>query len=462
MAASLNGLAPAAAPRQSTNLAVQQGSSSDAAPDQGALSFASLLQADTGEPAESGREPKTVEELQPEQGVEVPEPFLAASAPPLQVDEGPMEPVAKPSSSAAMELPSSQPIAKTPARTSLEAANAVTEAADDMAAVLRPQETPAKGAAPVATSAKAEPTTSVIPPMTASAEGARSPLLAAAAQLPASTQLSPQALHEGSQHSGTLAMAATPSALTPGNPNRHARPTQPVSGIQTAMAARAQPALAQVAHSQAHPPPSTDMAEMEIALPGSNQPVDAVLTELAAKPAPSAEPQLAFSLSTAPLGSLSTAALGSATAVPAAALPNSLNLQDANWTGALGQELVQLRQAGEQSLRLALAPDHLGHMELELRQLSDGSLELRMQAESPQARDLLLAQSAELRDKLQGQGMSLSHFSCTSDGQREAAQRQETGSSQALAGQSIQGSDEEPSLDTQQTAISSMGLHLYA
>jgi flagellar hook-length control protein FliK len=101
-------------------------------------------------------------------------------------------------------------------------------------------------------------------------------------------------------------------------------------------------------------------------------------------------------------------------------------------------------------------------MELELRQLSDGSLELRMQAESPQARDLLLAQSAELRDKLQGQGMSLSHFSCTSDGQREAAQRQEPGSSQALAGQSIQSPDEEPSLDTQQTAVSAMGLHLYA
>lgn len=176
----------------------------------------------------------------------------------------------------------------------------------------------------------------------------------------------------------------------------------------------------------------------------------------------SAESSLGVALQTGSAGSATS--VGVSPAVPASSGPlaSSLNLQDGNWTSQLGQDIVQLRQAGEHTLKIALAPEHLGQMEMELRQRSDGSLELRMQADNPQARDLLLGQSAELRDKLQSQGMSLSHFSCTSDGQREAPSRQQIDDPEARARLGSEVRDEELASDDGQGTLAAVGLHIYA
>nr|MBV6631169.1 flagellar hook-length control protein FliK [Oceanococcus sp. HetDA_MAG_MS8] len=165
-------------------------------------------------------------------------------------------------------------------------------------------------------------------------------------------------------------------------------------------------------------------------------------------------------LSTAPTSSV--AMLGLSAPLTGLSAQTTINMQDANWPAQLGQELVQLRQAGEQALKVVLAPEHLGHMELELRQLSDGSLELRMQAENSSARDLLLAQSSELREKLHNQGMSLSHFSCSSQEQRDSTRRQESGEGQGLAEAASDGADKDTSPAGHIAAVSSAGLHLYA
>lgn len=165
-------------------------------------------------------------------------------------------------------------------------------------------------------------------------------------------------------------------------------------------------------------------------------------------------------LSTAPTSSV--AMLGLSAPLTGLSAQTTINMQDANWPAQLGQELVQLRQAGEQALKVVLAPEHLGHMELELRQLSDGSLELRMQAENSSARDLLLAQSSDLREKLHNQGMSLSHFSCSSQEQRDGTRRQESGEGQGLAEAASDGADKDTSPAGHIAAVSSAGLHLYA
>lgn len=175
-----------------------------------------------------------------------------------------------------------------------------------------------------------------------------------------------------------------------------------------------------------------------------------------------AESGLGVALHTSAVGSATSASVSPALPTSSAALTGSLNLQDGNWTSQLGQDIAQLRQAGENTLKIALAPEHLGQMEMELRQRSDGSLELRMQADNAQARDLLLGQSAELRDKLQSQGMNLSHFSCTSDGQREAPLRQQIDDPDARLMSGPEVRDEDLASDDGQGTLAAVGLHIYA
>ncbi|MCF6284150.1 MAG: flagellar hook-length control protein FliK [Candidatus Hydrogenedentes bacterium] len=77
-----------------------------------------------------------------------------------------------------------------------------------------------------------------------------------------------------------------------------------------------------------------------------------------------------------------------------------------NLPGEIAQQINLVQQQGTSTMRLRLSPENLGELRLEIQRIGD-TVRVTMVSSSPQVRDALDSQMAELRTALEKQGLSL-------------------------------------------------------
>ena len=88
-------------------------------------------------------------------------------------------------------------------------------------------------------------------------------------------------------------------------------------------------------------------------------------------------------------------------------------------------ERIAVSVRGEQSeARIALKPDHLGHIRLQIA-TENNTVSIRIMTEFPMARDLLESHLPQLKADLQQQGLDLDEFNITLDDEDQHFRREE-------------------------------------
>lgn len=102
----------------------------------------------------------------------------------------------------------------------------------------------------------------------------------------------------------------------------------------------------------------------------------------------------------------------------------------ANLPGNLAQQINLMQQEGSRTMRIRLAPEHLGEIQIEIQGSGD-ALRVRLTSALPAVRDVLESQMADLKDALQKQGIALDQ--ATVDGEPARRQAQEERNAPAAA-----------------------------
>lgn len=99
----------------------------------------------------------------------------------------------------------------------------------------------------------------------------------------------------------------------------------------------------------------------------------------------------------------------------------SLDLSANNWSDEFAKEVFNVRELGDNRIRINVAPAGLGNIDCEIIDTAKG-LELRLVTETTAARDLIQESGAALRERFQEAGMNLSAFDCRSGSSGSHAQ----------------------------------------
>jgi len=81
-----------------------------------------------------------------------------------------------------------------------------------------------------------------------------------------------------------------------------------------------------------------------------------------------------------------------------------------NLPGQIAQQIHLMQQEGAKTMRIRLVPEHLGEVRIEIHGTAE-HLRVRMVSANPAVRDALNSQMSNLRQALEGQGLTLGDVS---------------------------------------------------
>lgn len=160
------------------------------------------------------------------------------------------------------------------------------------------------------------------------------------------------------------------------------------------------------------------------AVPAPEAALEAGLATLAGTAAEAGTEAAEASASHAPAAPEGPAAAGNSPTAPAEAAAAPRYVDTARNLERIGEAMRLSVRQGLRTATLRLDPPELGHVRMHIA-VQDGMVTARLEAESTQARDLLLSGLSQLRESLEGQGLRIGEFSVDAEAEEHSSSAQD-------------------------------------